>query len=418
MQRDFGGLTPELEGTRSIRPKRLPDGAVFLSACRACEVEPEYRQDTESYGLLTRFLVQVLQEQDHISQLSYQRLRQAIVARYGQDRSVILSPTPQLEGGRETLEQTVLGAGAEADRRPFWPVTCDGANRTRARLAAGALQGVTVGSLYELYARPEDVLLSAQPDSRTPSQSLAWIRIEQVEGATATGALFRWLDTAQTEPIEAAMPRDFRQGFAVERYHEHGDFGLRLRVVRAKDETSDGPPLQPDDPDVPLVIRRSLADIRRPDESQWLHWVTGDAPCDVLLRIAGNQAALFPATGVPEVSERASEPSSGVAAALDGGWGPIDLNYPAQAGSMLQEYLRRITRARNLIRLASAQNAEGAFAHPCRSGAASRHAVRLQSGNRHLQGDCQFRALASGCRAGVGLAGWPPVRIACQPSRI
>ncbi len=365
LDRSVAPLAPELREGRNITPKRLPDGAVLLTACRACEVEPEYREGQQSYGLLTRFLTQVLQQTPAVSTLSYRTLREMIVGRY-ECGAVVPAPTPQLEGAPEALGNVVLGAGLQADRMPCWKVEPLGRDGRTVRLAGGAFHGVTVGSLYELYQRPGQIVW--HPDrSRNDrvAASLAWLEIEQVEGAAATARAFQWADRQRRAQIDVGLPRDFNEGYAVERYHQHAHLGARVRVVRAIGAESDGPPLGPADPAVPPAIRETLTSIQDAGESPWLAWVERDGPCDLLLRIDGHCAALFPAIGMAATSPRgpadragaAADQSDAVPASLRGGWGPIDLRDRSDASRQLESYLRRIVRARNLIRVASTQAA-------------------------------------------------------------
>ncbi len=352
LDRGLAASVPALGG-RKINERRLAAGAVVLSACRAQEVEPEYQQGKEHFGLLTRFVLQVLNETRTLSTLSYELLRDEIVSRYRVDPSVAQPPLPQLEGTGSLLRDTVLGCGVDADRKPYWEVMASGTDRSVALLKAGAFHGITVGSQFELYDQPAKIV--AKPaEAERENGSTAWLSVKAVEGATATVDLFRWENGRRTE---ALLPAGFKGGFAIERHHEHGAFGLRLRVTRAKSANKDGPGLGPDSPDLPPLILETLTTANRPEESRWLQWATGDQPCDYLLRIDGNVAALFPATGRPKLEIDTSSPleKSNVPASLRGGWGPFSLEVPEEAGPALQQTLRQICRARNLIRLSEAR---------------------------------------------------------------
>jgi len=361
LERNVVAQAPTSGEPRRIKPKRLPDEAVVLSACRASEVEPEYRESDRSYGLLTRFLVEALRETPKASALSYGMLRQMIVDRY-QRNAVVPAPTPQLEGTAQALRHVVLGAGGECDRTPYFRAEPLGRDGRTVRLAGGAFHGVTVGSLYQLYERPEQIAWQPDRPGDAPP-SLAWLEIESADGLVATARAFQWADAGHTAKTEIGLPRDFRHGYAVERYHEYTHTSARLRVVRAIDPEADGPPLGPDDPAVPPAVRNGLASIRGEGESEWLTWVEGDAACDLLLRIDGHHAALFPATGMTS-GEPGGDRVRGasIPVSLRGGWGPIDLAAPDKAAEQLKDYLRRIVRARNLIRLAATQTADGAAA--------------------------------------------------------
>lgn len=347
LERKLSAVSPPAAGAAPIVETQLPPGAVVLSACRAREVEPEYDATDGSYGLLTRFLVQALQSEPKVSELSVALLREAILDRYRRDPAVSLPPMPQLEGSAADLQGTWLGASAR-DRPAYWAVSPAEDDRAFAVLQAGSLHGVTRGSQFQLYEDAAAIVWESSSDPRRQrGQSGLWLQVTEIDGATARGRVFRWYD-GDSEDDE--LPRGFRAGYAVERYHDHGGFELRLRIVQSLDATTDGPALALDSPATPAAIRQLLTRTHGPQESEWCRVVTCDEPCDLLLRIAGNMAALFPATGMATVDVRATR-STTVPAALRGGWGPIALD-ATDAPQQLADYLRRIARARNLLRIA------------------------------------------------------------------
>lgn len=347
-------LPPEQQANRRFTPKRLPDGAVLLAACRSNEKEPEFEEDGKQYGLLTRFLAQVLNEEQSVSRLTFDALRESIAARY-RLAGICQAPMPQLEGaGRNSI---VLGANSSLDRKPFWKVLAGGRDRSTAVIAAGALHGLTAGSLFEVYERPDQIVEPpAEGDPAGNGGSVAWLRVEAVEGVTATAAVFRFNGDEQAP---ATLPTGFRQGYAVERHHAHGDFVLRVRVVQATDEHQDGPPLASDDPSVPATVRTALSSGGLPNrtagptlESPWLRWSTGGEPCDVIVRLAENHAAVFPSTGKASVTGEQFAVRGNVPPSLRGGWGPIDVHSADAAGNLV-DLLRQINRVRNLLRVAA-----------------------------------------------------------------
>lgn len=347
--RDLAITVRPIDSQPPIVNKRLPTGAVVLSACRAREVEPEYDQGDASYGLLTRFLVQVLQETPKVSDLSIDVLREAVVDRYRRDPAVSLPPAPQLEGGAAELQGPVLGASG-TDRAPWWRVSPDPEDRDAVLLQAGALHGLTAGSLYQVYDDPAQIDWQAptpQDDSSARKSATFWVEVTKVGGTTSQGRVFRWYGD---EREEDSPPRGFQVGFAVERYHEHGDFGIRLRVVSALDESTDGPPLGPDSPALPDAVKQALVQAQDAQESNWRHWVTDDSPCDFVLRVDGRYAAIFPATGKALIDPRTVSQSD-LPPSLRGGWGPIDLQDGSKSADTLTDYLRRIARVRNLLRI-------------------------------------------------------------------
>lgn len=351
LDRHVSPTLPRSGKARQITPKPLPPTAVMLAACGAAEVEPEYSQQDQTYGLLTWALVGLLRQRANVSTLSYQMLREAILDRQ-QREGILPAPTPQLEGSPEAVRSIVLGAGQALDRSPLVRGECLATDRAHVRLKAGSIQGVTVGSLYQLYDREDEIEARAAGRASSAASPEIWLEIERVAGLTALGRAFRWTDSAQGERLPTDLPPGCRGGLAVERYHCHGDLGVRLRVVRAVDSARDGPALGPRDKDLPPAIRQALESAKGSGESNWLVWAQGETPCDLLLRIDGDYAALMPAIGM--IGRAAASVARGLTVpdSLRGGWGPVDLRDP-QASSQLVDWLRRIVRARSLIRAAA-----------------------------------------------------------------
>ncbi|MCL4193125.1 MAG: caspase family protein, partial [Thermoguttaceae bacterium] len=185
--------SPILAGSRMVRPKVLPPAAVLLTACRASEVEPEYEHGGQSYGLLTRFLVQTLSEHPGASDVSYRALRESVINCY-QREAIVPAPTPQLEGLPAALAETVLGVGENPGQQPWWTVKPLPEDRGTARLSAGELHGATVGSVYELYERPA---ASGAPADQGAAQPLAWLEVTKAEPTQATVRVFQWADSQQ-----------------------------------------------------------------------------------------------------------------------------------------------------------------------------------------------------------------------------
>ena len=319
-----------------LNRKKFPPNVVFLSACRAREVEPEFQDGDITYGLLTRFLVEVLSDELKVSQLSYDLLQRSIVSRYLSDRRVLQAPTPQIEADPDALRATVLGAGSDVDRPPYHEAVRESA--TTVRLKAGSFQNVTVGSVYELYDSPEKI-------ASTDATSAAWLRITDVKATTSEGQTGRW-DDEQSQFSKAELPAGFMQGYAVQRVHEPGDTTLKVKVVSA----DGGEALSADS--VPPAITKSLSG---DEKTSWLKWVSDDVTaCDVVLRMDGDKGALFPGTGIGEVFQT----NDHLPTSLRGGWGPIDLNTGQDLSPeprSLVDLMRQIARARNLVSLAGSE---------------------------------------------------------------
>ena len=342
-------LDREVTATSSELPtkvKTLPDGVIALYACRDKELEPEYSDGKNKYGLLTRFLNQVINEQENLADCTYGVLRDAIAARYRQDRTVSYNaPVPQLEGSSKYFDSSVLGSIGQPRSR-YWEIRADGSATV---LLAGAFHGMTKGSIFEVYAAPDQVVLDPPSDvTEAQGESIGWVKIERADGSTCKANFISWKDGQATKQ---RLPRSFKIGYAVERFHERDDFDLRLKVVLAEESTT---ALKLSDPQIPEVIRTALESARRENESKWLTLIEDDEPADLLLKIAGQRAALFPSAGKPLLLPAPDlEPDP-----LRGGWGPFDLTSP-EVGAELQSSVRHITRARNLLRIANLQNSGG-----------------------------------------------------------
>ncbi|MAT69802.1 MAG: caspase [Planctomycetaceae bacterium] len=348
---DRGSLHPTPPAADSLPPpRRLPPGAVILSACQPQEVEPEYQSEGQVHGLLTSRLVEVIHQNAALSQLSYDLLHDAIVTSYRSDYLMLRPPTPMLEfGDPQSLRESIVD-GAGLDRPPLWAISRDPGRSNRVIMHAGTLHGVTAGSLFEAYETVDAVQWELDPTAERNGESLCWLQVEDVAGGSATCRAFRW-QGEQRSP--AYLPSDWLQGYAVLRRHEHGDARLRVRVVRAANADEDGPPLAPGDAVPPPILDVLSPHDARPD-SNWLDWVHGDGDFDFLLRIDGDDAAVFPAAGAASVPPSSAAPrDDSPPPALRGGWGPIDLRDPDAARTNLRDMLRRIARARNLIAIAS-----------------------------------------------------------------
>jgi len=328
---------------RLFSPKRLPMGAVLLAACRAHEKEPEFIEGSQHYGLLTRFLVQVLNSEPAVSRLSFGSLAESIAMQYRR-AGITSAPTPQIEGRQQHI---VMDADASLDRKAIWPVAFDAADRSTATINAGALHGITIGSLFEIYERPEQIVENVEIGDAVihHGPSIGWLRIADQNGLTSTGRLFKPAE-GQTPPAE---------GFAIERYHKPSDFRLRVRVVNAIDDRTDGPPSTIENTQIPERVRAAFANGGRRKEqgqSPWLYWSTEDEPGDVLIRLAGDYAAVFPVIGRTSLSEMELSSRSGVPRSLIGGWGPIDVRSPTATEDLL-DILGQIQRVRGLYRIAA-----------------------------------------------------------------
>ncbi|QDU80131.1 Caspase domain protein [Polystyrenella longa] len=340
----------------NLTKRKLPSGAVMLAACRAREVEPEYRDGDQSYGLMTRFLVQVLNQENNISKLSYGLLRESIVSCYRRDPSVSQAPVPQLEGESSLITGGILGKTG-VDRPQYWEVQKNGTDRSKMLLKAGAFHGVTAGSIYEVYDAAVEIELTGELSGHN-GNSLGWLLVDSTSGATGTASYFQWNGDKQ---IIDKFPSKFTRGYAVERFHHHGSFELRLRIEQVTSESGDVSVLPPGSELVPPAIAAAINSTTRSTESPWLLRTDGEESCDVVLKIDGNYAALFPSTGFAYVAEDATTTRGDIPPSLKGGWGPFHIQTAKcqveddSDPMSLEQFLRSINRARNLLRISNTQ---------------------------------------------------------------
>ena len=136
--------------------KTIPANAVVLTACRAGELESEYREKDCVYGLLTRFLVQALMDPRAKDEVTYDRLRLSVEHRYLQE-GVMSPPTPQLEGHPRTLAGPVFGGAAPEDRGPVWTVERLADREDRVSVRAGRIHGLRPGACASFTPAPRIV---------------------------------------------------------------------------------------------------------------------------------------------------------------------------------------------------------------------------------------------------------------------
>jgi hypothetical protein len=67
---------------------------------------------------------------------------------------------------------------------------------------AGKFHNITVGSLLQLYKRPEQIT-SSNVDA---DSSIVWLRITKVDGTTSQAQAIRWEDDDRIKSVEAKLP--------------------------------------------------------------------------------------------------------------------------------------------------------------------------------------------------------------------
>jgi hypothetical protein len=321
--------------------KTLPENCVVLAACLAEQVEPEYREGGTNYGLLTYFLVRTVYQAKDLSKLSYTELRARVAADYLLS-AVLEAPTVVLEGSTKAVQAPLFGDLPQAPGAALWAIEPDPTDPGKATLSAGRVHGVTEDSLYELHATRADAEANKPP--------VALLRTRTVGALSTEVDVCRWSDKQKTFTDPDKLPKDFRGGAAREIQKGLPLHQFAVRVVTVDPATQRDRFLAPTSADVPGAVKTGLAQARGATERAWFLWAEKpEADADTLLRIDGDYAAYFSATGVatPPGVRDPKVPES-----LRGGWGPVRLSAPGAANE-LRELLRKIAKTRNLIRMAT-----------------------------------------------------------------
>lgn len=317
-----------------VRRKRLPPGVVFLSACHETEVEPEFQENGKTYGLLTRFLSQILTEHETLSGLSYDLLHDAIRSRYQSNRRVVQAPHPQLEASDlETRRMPVLGATTAIDL----PANFQLAGKTSSgsfRLKAGLLHGFRSGALLDVFENPE---------SAAAQNPIGTLQLKSVSEFESQGE-FVSFDEASQDYVSATPPTTSLATAVASLLADAAPSGqARVKVLRS-DKAGDEPEAVDAD-SLPAGLGSELKQLAEADK---IALVADEA--DLVLKVSGSAASLFPASGI--ALDRSS-PDSSTPAFLRGGWGPFNAQGTDAEGASLGDYIDRIVKAQNLVSLAS-----------------------------------------------------------------
>ena len=316
-----------------VRRKRLPPGVVFLSACHETEVEPEFQENGKTYGLLTRFLSQVLTEHETLSELSYDSLHDAIRSRYQSNRRVVQAPHPQLEASDlEMRRLPFLGATRAVDRPANFPV----AGKTSSdafELKAGRLHGFNPEALLEVFENPE---------AAAANNPIGTLKLKSVSEFESEGEFVRF-DEAKQEFVRSSPPTTSLTTAVASLLADAAPTGqTRIEILRA--DAAGDEPAAVDVGSLPPALGTELTQL---SESNKISIVADDP--DLVLKVSGQAASLFPASGIALAT---SPPESTTPEFLRGGWGPFDAQGTDPEGASIGEYVDRIVKAQNLVSLA------------------------------------------------------------------
>lgn len=319
-KRDAGNIE-RARGGETPPPFKLAaeGGLVAIYACQPNEVTyerelPAQCKDGKIHGLLTYALCKVLTEATEKGRapITYNELARRIQAQYVQWGRT--SPTPVIEG--IDRDRQVLG-----DK--VWPGRSSivlGADADGYTINAGALQGLTEGSILAVMSPPDE-----------GDQLLGHVRVKELRTSSAgvEPCAFGKTSVAKTLPAGGACKTV---------YVDMGDQQLRVAVD----------PLDAGDKPVPPAVRaeleKSLKGLFGPESL--LRPAEQAAQADWLVRLQGEQVILVPGSGW---SSAARAPNG-----LEGfGPRPID----ADLAAWLKAGLTQIARADSLKRLAARADA-------------------------------------------------------------
>ena len=271
---DRDSLLTRRTATRGAsRPEGLGDRAlsyVLFSGARADQLAKEFREDGKAYGALTYFLTETLNRAD--SALTYTDLRDIVQS---QITTRFANQSPQLEG--PSSDSYVFSTVSSLAQPHVTVSPLD--SETRVQVQAGAVHGMTKGSVFEVYP----------PGTKrfdTQDAAIARARITRVDAFTAEA------EVLSGGPVPAAAR-------AVEREHAYPDQQMKLRydglassaLLRAVKDSLDAwthvrvVPAESEDFDLHLYENAGQVHIRH-DEAVFSEPVPVDAP-DATDRVVG-----------------------------------------------------------------------------------------------------------------------------------
>lgn len=276
----------------------LPDGATDA---------PENR-----FGLLTYQIVDVLKQARR--PLSYRELTDLVLARYRAKRSWQGGPTPFAEGA---VDRQVLG-------REVWPA------RTPIRLRevsgsfevdAGALQGISAGSVLAVYPPPEG--------TESDHQALGHVR---VISATASRAAVEPCEYAGL-PKTASLPA---KSVCEVVFYDYGDVRLKIAVLGAGAGTRD-------------TTQTVIEELGKPGTAEFVQLTDTPVDAELVVRIGDDGSADF----------LVKPPTHDLGSDQVRKYKPCDARDPAALAREVRTRTQRIYKWRNLLRLAGGAGAAG-----------------------------------------------------------
>ena len=275
------------------------------------------------HGLFSYTIADILSQST--TALTYRELALRVIEQY---RAMPrLSPTPLFEGGG--LDRQILGQRSWPERPQM--LLAERIPGGEWALRAGAVHGLTVGSILELFPPAG----SAAADAR-----IGFVKVTSVEPTSARVVPTTFDSVAAPAPARLAVASRARV-----RYHEFGSFRLRVALQQPGSAAAPGfTTLAPGQG--PAVIERAMSDLTT--STNGLAERVSTPAADWFVRPTDGRAVLAPSEGWQATTTSPGGTSGPPPQFVIGA-----ANDPKTAAS-LSDALRRIGRARNLMRLASA----------------------------------------------------------------
>ena len=296
-----------------------------LYAAHMTETTPEKplpNSNSPVHGLFSYTIADILSQST--TALTYRELALRVMEQY---RAMPrYSPTPLFEGGG--LDRQILGQRSWPERPQL--LLGERISGGEWALRAGAVHGLTAGSILELFPPAG----SADADMR-----IGFVKVTSVEPTSARVVPTAFDNVAAPAPARLAVASRARV-----RYHEFGSFRLRVALQQPTSAATGGfTALAPGQG--PAAIERAMSDLIT--STNGLAERVSTPAADWYVRLTDGRVVLTPSEGWQATT------SSGGTSAPPPQFVIGSPNDPKTAAS-LSDALRRIGRARNLMRLASA----------------------------------------------------------------
>jgi hypothetical protein len=279
------------------------------------------------HGLFSYTIADILSQSS--TALTYRELALRVLERY---RSIPrFSPTPLFEGGG--LDQQVLGQQTWPERPEMLlgPRTSSGAWALR----AGSVHGLTVGSILEVFPPAG----TAGADRR-----IGHVKVVSVEPTSARVVPIGFDKTPAPDTARLVVASRARVS-----YYEFGDFRLKVALQQPDVRSGHGSRFSLVASGAgPIAIERALSDL--PTSTNGLAERVSTSSADWFVRLIDRRVVLTPS------SEWQASANSHATSAAPSQF-IIGDAYDPKIGAPLSDALKRIARARNLLRLGAASGA-------------------------------------------------------------